>query len=273
MNPQTAQPDITLDRILSALRNTPAPTGMNQRIAARIAMATEQRAATPSFFAVILSAVKDPRILPAQATRYLFAATTLAALLAVSAISFTAHRKPSTISLQKPSPASRNPQTSTQPNTTTAAIKSNPSTLASTTDTASNPRAGGPPYTSVGRSPTFASTTTRGPEARSIDSAPASTDLDALALAETLAPSHPAPPMPLTAEEHLLLLATRPGQPIELAELETLRQPALQARAQAREQATIRNYIHSLLGPLAAAEAIHPTPPMDDSPTSPPSSR
>jgi hypothetical protein len=67
--------------------------------------------------------------------------------------------------------------------------------------------------------------------------------------------------MALTAQERMLVTATRQGQPIELAELEILRQPALQAAAETRERATIRNYVHSLLGPLAAVEAINPTPP------------
>ena len=89
----------------------------------------------------------------------------------------------------------------------------------------------------------------------------ASTDPDTLALAETLAPSHPAPPMPLTAQEHLLALAARQGQPMELAELETLRQPALQAAAEAHQNAIIRRYAQSLLGPLAAAEALNPASP------------
>jgi hypothetical protein len=66
--------------------------------------------------------------------------------------------------------------------------------------------------------------------------------------------------MPLTAQEHLLLLATRQGQPMELAELESLRQPALQAAAEAHQNATIRRYAQSLLSPLAASEAINPTP-------------
>ena len=95
---------------------------------------------------------------------------------------------------------------------------------------------------------------------------------DALALAETLAPSHPAPPMPLTAQEHLLVAATRQGQPIELAELETLRQPALQASAEARQNAIIRRYAQALLGPLAAAQALNPSFPQDDA-TSPHQSR
>ncbi len=52
---------------------------------------------------------------------------------------------------------------------------------------------------------------------------PSAQDLDALALAETLAPSRPAPPMPLTAQEKLIRSATRPGQPIQLAELDLAR--------------------------------------------------
>jgi hypothetical protein len=64
---------------------------------------------------------------------------------------------------------------------------------------------------------------------------------------------------------------------MELAELETLRQPALQAAAEARQNAIIRRYAQSLLGPLAAAEAINPTSPpssSDDTPASqPPSSK
>jgi hypothetical protein len=64
---------------------------------------------------------------------------------------------------------------------------------------------------------------------------------------------------------------------MELAELETLRKPALQAAAEAHQNATIRRYAQSLLGPLAAAEALNstsPPPAPDDTPTSqPPSSR
>lgn len=91
-------------------------------------------------------------------------------------------------------------------------------------------------------------------------------DPDAIALAETLAPSHPAPPLPLTAQEALLLGSTRQGQPIEVAELETRRESALTQIAEARERATVREYIHGLLGPLAAAQILTPPlSPSDDS--------
>jgi hypothetical protein len=91
-------------------------------------------------------------------------------------------------------------------------------------------------------------------------------DLDAIALAETLAPSHPAPPLPLTPQEALLLRSTRQGQPIEVAELETRRESALTEIAEARERATVREYIHGLLGPLATAQTLTPpSSPSDDS--------
>jgi hypothetical protein len=88
---------------------------------------------------------------------------------------------------------------------------------------------------------------------------------DAIALAETLAPSHPAPPLPLTAQEALLLRSTRQGEPIEVAELETRRESVLTQIAEARERATVREYIHGLLGPLATAQTLTPPPsPSDD---------
>jgi len=91
-------------------------------------------------------------------------------------------------------------------------------------------------------------------------SLPATDDPDAIALAETLAPSHPIAPLPLTAEERLLFNATRPGQPIELAQLELAREPNLRAAAVAREHSTLVQLARSLLAPLAAAEALDPTP-------------
>jgi hypothetical protein len=84
-------------------------------------------------------------------------------------------------------------------------------------------------------------------------------DPDTIALAETRAPSHPAPRMPLTAQEHLLLAAARPGQPIEVAELDMARAPILRASAAAREDASIRRYVHTLLAPFAVADALSPT--------------
>lgn len=270
----THQPDELINLALHSLRDTHRPTGLEARVAARLAQAAESRTATrssvantssrASFLAVILRTAKDPRILLTPAPLYTVAAT---ALLAITLIAIKHDHKPTTIAHSN---ASASPSTASE-------LRAEPWDAKAGTPEL---RAGGPPYTSVGRSPTYTpTTTTRGPEARSI--APPTltqpTDLDTLALAETLAPSHPAPPMPLTAQEHLLLLAARQGQPMELAELETLRQPALQAAAEARQNAMIRRYAQSLLRPLAAAEALNPTSPppsSDDAPTSqPPSSK
>ncbi len=116
------------------------------------------------------------------------------------------------------------------------------------------------------------------PHSVAISTTAASTqdDPDTIALAETLAPSHPAPPLPLTSQETLLLRSTRRGQPIEVAELDTLRESALAAIAAAHERSNLREYVHSLLGPLATAQSLTPTPlPPNDAPivaaTEPPS--
>jgi hypothetical protein len=82
--------------------------------------------------------------------------------------------------------------------------------------------------------------------------------IDALALAETLAPSHPTPALALTDQETLLIHSTRPGQPLEIAALDLLRESALSAVAEARERASVREYVHGLLGPLATAQVLTP---------------
>jgi hypothetical protein len=76
--------------------------------------------------------------------------------------------------------------------------------------------------------------------------------------------------MPLTAQEVILFRSTRQGQPIELAELDVLRDTNLRSIAQSRDRANLRQYIQSLLAPLAAAEALSPTSSDDIQPTTPP---
>jgi hypothetical protein len=97
-------------------------------------------------------------------------------------------------------------------------------------------------------------------------------DPEAIALAETLAPSRPAPPMPLTAQEKLIQAATRPGQPIQLAELDLARAPILRAAAEAREHASIESYVKTLLAPFALADALQPITASQpqETPTTPP---
>ncbi|WP_158821896.1 hypothetical protein [Granulicella sp. S156] len=81
---------------------------------------------------------------------------------------------------------------------------------------------------------------------------------DQQALDDTNAPSHPAPPMPLTQQERLLLRATRRGEPTEVAELEPLREPARRATAKAREEAGLQQYAKLLLAPLVLSESLNP---------------
>jgi hypothetical protein len=264
-------PDQLIDQVLQALRDTQAPEGLEARIAARLAQAAEPRTLNSSissapggpinsFLAVILDAVKDPRILFAEPPLYLWAAIAFILAVAIISTTFVVHRHEQTTA-----------QWNAIPNMHyTAAHPSELTPANSELSKAANQASQGiipVSHASLGSHP-------------SVEEAVSTPDLDAIALAETQAPSHPAPPMPLTAQERLLIRATRPGQPIELAELDTAREPALRSLAQARERATLRQYIHSLLGPLAMAEALNPTPspsasdePPTTAPTDPPSSK
>ena len=103
-----AHPDARINQVLDALRTTEPPTGLEQRIAARLAQAAEARSvttaqpATISPFAVILSAVKDPRILFARARRYPVAAAALTILLALITITLFHHTAPATTARTTP---------------------------------------------------------------------------------------------------------------------------------------------------------------------------
>jgi hypothetical protein len=242
----TTTPDHLLDRILTNLRDTEAPRGLESRVAARLAQAAEahaearRNAPSPLFRAIRSFAVHHTLLV--EAPIYAVAA---AALLAATLFGFQHHHS----------------QTTTVHTNSQSAPFNGP--------TASDLRAENPPHHNVGRSPTYGQPTTGGPTARSITPAvipnPAPTDPDAVAFAETLAPSRPAPPMALTPQEQLLVAATRQGQPIELAELDLLRAPALHSAAEARERSNLRQLVQGFLAPLATAESLSSSPP-DPSP-------
>jgi len=222
MSQHANQPqDHSIDRVLTALRDTPAPTGLEARIAHRLLQA-QALASTPQpspLFAFVLGYARAPRIA-------LTVATALAVALAIP-LSRLHHEQPAVATQATTSTATNRPATA-------LAFRPEPD----------------------GR------IIARRGEARSSSATTASTtpdDPDAVALAETLAPSHPIPPLPLTAEERLLFSATRPGQPIELAQLELAREPNLRAAAVAREHTSFVQIARSLLAPLAAAEALEPT--------------
>ena len=246
-----SHPDARIDQVLTALRTTEPPTGLEQRIAARLRQTAETRAlspspsvATSSFFAVILNAVKDPCIPLAPAKFY--TAATFAAVIALTTFTLLHHR-----------PATNAAQTDFRAHSNSAAqsLAANSSRTAQKRTITSSVEGAG----LQSRQNSFIPTTALAADEISHPPSPSAQDLDQIALAETLAPSHPAPPMPLTAQEKLIQAATRPGQPIQLAELDLARAPILRAAAQAREQASVESYVKTLLAPFAVADALQPT--------------
>lgn len=228
--------DQRIDQLLHALATRPTPAGLEQRIVARM----EQRAAAKSaprlpFFT---------RVLRIRACHYAISSFPLYTIAAASVVLLAAGY----LALLRQHPLRQ---------------------VATFTPTAS--KTGAPQLLNVlsgGALTAHPAGGTRRPHPTTADVAqppPAQDDPDTIALAETLAPSHPAPPLPLTSQEALLLRSTRHGQPIEVAELETHRESALIALASAREQSSIREYIHGLLGPLATAQAL--TPPSSSPPS------
>jgi hypothetical protein len=267
--------DPTIDRVLTALRDIPAPTGLEARIAHRLLQAqtdvarpavnpsltpraTAKLFAVRAFFAVILEPnrgsqraffalwggmAKAPRI-------QLATATALAVALAIPLTHL--HHDPPAITSHTTTPTTNRP---------TPTLSFRPER-----DGFIVPRSG---ETRSSRTTTVA---------QSLPT-PTPDDPDTIALAETLAPSQPIPQQPLTAQERLLLRATRKGQPIEVAELDQAREPLLRAAAVAHERFTFAQVARSLLAPLAEAESLEPKPSSADAPpaaspeTQPPSSR
>jgi hypothetical protein len=90
---------------------------------------------------------------------------------------------------------------------------------------------------------------------------------EAALLADTNAPSHPAPPMPLTADERLLLRAARHTEQTSLAQLEPMPRPS----ARDSEDRAIEQFVKRNLASLALAESFNPTP-ATSAPNDPPTS-
>jgi hypothetical protein len=264
MNSQPAHPypDARIDQVLEALRTTDPPAGLEQRIAARLAQAAEARTqaattnpTTSSYVTVILNAVKDPCSSLAAAKSSTLAAAALTLLVALTTITLLHHHTPTTTAR------------------TTPIVVTPPSSLGLGGEGLQSRHNAPAGTTALAAEGISAATNTQVPQGFSLGShilnqgvgvltpAPSQQqpDPDTIALAETLAPSRPAPPLPLTAQEHLMLAATRPGQPIEVAELDIARAPILRAATEARETASMDRYVKSLLAPFAVADALSPT--------------
>ena len=261
MNHADEHSDLRIDQILHVLATTTAPTGLEQRIAARIAQHATHKADSRTHSSASLTR------LIGRTTPFAIGLAALTALAVVLAV-FLTKIKPDSMANQ-PHP----PIAASQAGDLPRAIAAAESREASRSSEAPRPveilRS---PEVSTARpipasipvrltAPGARPTSDRRAEGPTYTTIAASTDPDAIALAETFAPSHPVPPLPLTAQEALLLRSTRHGQPIEVAELETRRKSALIAVASAHEQSSLREYIHGLLGPLATAQALTPSSP------------
>ena len=225
MNPQL-NPDARIDQVLTALRTTEPPAGLEQRIAARLAQASQARTQ---------SALSLPRpSLNAFGGARIYTAAALTVLVALTTVTLIHNRTTTATSSQSM------PYRSTAP------------ALSSTFSETAAPTTALAPKVSLANLRAHLSTPTELPLS-------AQDDPDQIALAETLAPSRPAPLQPLTQQEQLILVATRPGQPIQLAELDLARAPHLRASAQARQSASLDRYVKTLLAPFAVADALQPT--------------
>ena len=237
--------DHTIDRALSALRDAQPRSGLEGRILAHL----EHRTATP-----------QPRGLHLSAHLALWTATS-AAILAVTSMMVLHHRivrSKNAVSLSEAS----------QPHGTTsdAVILSDPERVQRVEGESKNPdsahRATNPqPFSTTNLAQTTNTPSSRpaksavilseAPQGRSRrtpvfenarstepPSTAATTPTDAQLLADLHAPSHPAPPLPLTPDEKLFLHALRYGNLTEIAELN----PLLRAKQAADETAAFKAF-------------------------------
>jgi hypothetical protein len=319
-----AHPDARINHVLEALRTTTPPTGIEervaQRIAARVAQTAEARqaqatgtrqrstpqprplittdiAAESSIFTTILNAARSPKSLftailtaarslltiistgaralptvistgarsaqwrdpriPLAPARLYTAAATLTLLLTLTTITLLHHRNSTTSALTSAIRAQ-----SGVPHLRDGIIVAKVGIARSATPIPSLEGAGLQSRRNIPtRNPALAAEGISHPASMPQQtpqplSATEQPNPDTIALTETRAPSHLAPPMPLTAQEHLLLAAARPGQPIEVAELDIARAPFLRAAAKAQEKENIQRYVRTLLAPVAVANAL-----------------
>jgi hypothetical protein len=217
----TISPDEAMNRVLLGLTTTPAPAGMEARIAARLLQMTEAQAASAR----------------TRSSWWLASAATAGIIITLAAASLILHHHQTVTLALQPRQNQPLPESTAKPNAAAQlrfALKVHPQTTS--TDAA-------------------------------LPGAAPATDYDAIALAETLAPSQSAAILPLTAQEQTLVQATRQGQPIEVAELDQVREPALRAAAAAREHRDLLRYASALLAPLAAFQSAEPDAPEDPQPS------
>jgi hypothetical protein len=223
--PTDAAIDRDIDRALSTLRDAHPRSGLNRRILASL----EHRAFAP----------QPPRLhLSARLTWI----ATAAAVLAIASLVALHHSGPS----KNPVILSEASHGDAQAKGPTAAIRAtNPQPLsaANLAWVAEPPQISTRPAVSISRHPEQSAATRRisasqDPGTKPQPDAAATTPTDAQLVADLHAPSHPAPPLPLTAQEKLFLRMTQYGNATQLAELN----PVIRAQQDAAETADFKSF-------------------------------
>jgi hypothetical protein len=199
-------PEEAIDKVLAGLRDAEAPMGME----GRILVALEERAAARAGFGWRFWRVLQGG--PAG-TRYLACGVALAGLFAV-VLAIPAIRR-----IGRPA---------TQAKVKIAAAKPVPSSAVDEVLNVSRADNARPLLRAAGKRVVEMS----GPEAGAAGSS------DEIAMSEMLAPSHPAPPMPLTDQERLLMRLVRGSDQVELAMLDS----RLDALKDAEEKAEFQRF-------------------------------
>ena len=245
--------DQTIDRALAALRDAYPRSGLNNRILASLDERAAHRATNPGGlpfriakgWGIVCGSKRESTFRLSHVA--LWAATSAAILTIASLAILHQHRisgglQPAeytpahsrgtlapassypdpVISSEGPRPESKNPETARR--TTT------PEPFSTANSARTVPRTAPEPGLTADSRPLNTDATT--------NEASAPGNLDAQALADLHAPSHPAPPLPLTAQEKLFYRMLRYGNATELAELN----PVIRAQQDADETAAFKTF-------------------------------
>jgi hypothetical protein len=232
-------PEEAIDKVLAGLRDAEAPAGMEGRILG----ALEERAAARAG-----SGWRIWRVLPgvSAGVRYLTCGAALAGLFAI-ALAIPAIRR-----IGRPG---------TQTKVTMAAVKTVTSSAVDR-DMKASPANHARPLLNT---PGMRIVEMSAPEAGATESS------DEIAMSEMLAPSHPAPPMPLTDQERLLMRLVRGSDQVELAMLES----KLDALKDAEEKAEFQRFFAqpTTVQPTTDDPGAKQTPPAPTQPEQTPSAQ
>jgi hypothetical protein len=256
MNANTPHADIdnAIDHALTALRDAQPRTGFNGRILTSLEHRAEA-AGGPSFrtakgWDIVRGSEREN---PGRLTHLALWAATAAAILAIASmtilhyrveraknaviLSEASHRDPNTnaVILSEQS-ESKNPDTVSQTTNPEPFSTTNLARIPHTVSSRPEDLSRHPEWSALARSrgtPVFENAATTEPQ-----DAVATTPTDAQLLADLHAPSHPAPPLPLTAEEKLFRRTIRYRNATQLAELD----PIVRAKENAEETTAFKAF-------------------------------